>query len=76
MDTMEHTRRKRPRNEADNSSDPTDTPDVQRGPISRDETYYRADGDYIIRVGDVLFKVRNFQNYLWAIIIPTITQPI
>ncbi|KAF9481109.1 hypothetical protein BDN70DRAFT_804032 [Pholiota conissans] len=59
--------RKRPRNDT-NESDEPDTkgadaavPEIEDiTPPTRDETYYRADGDCVIRVEDVLFKVHRF----------------
>ncbi len=54
--------RKRPRldgdgNDASQAEDPN--PMVQDAIIVRDEEYYRMDGDCVILVGSVLFKVRH-----------------
>lgn len=69
MDVQEEAlSRKRPRLD-DAASDSGDAPEVedpntmvQDAPIVRDEEYYRMDGDCVIQVGGVMFKVCHFAS--------------
>lgn len=63
MEMQEPSRKRRrtdadgPENPEDESADIVENGDVT--PVSRDGTHYRADGDCVIRVKDVLFKARS-----------------
>ncbi|KAF9481107.1 hypothetical protein BDN70DRAFT_876709 [Pholiota conissans] len=49
---------KRPRNQADSPAAADEA--VQDAPITYDENYYREDGDAVIRVENVLFKIHRY----------------
>jgi hypothetical protein len=61
MDTEESPRKRK--RDAAAASIPVD-PDPK--PIVRDEVYYREDGDCVILVDRVLFKVREFNSIINA----------